>query len=60
VYYTYILESLVCPGTRYIGQTSDLRNRLKEHNAGKNRSTSRHKPWKVCLYIAFANRHFWS
>ena len=56
VYYTYVLESIRKPDTRYIGQTSDLRRRLKQHNAGENRSTARHRPWKLKLYIAFETR----
>jgi len=53
VYYTYILESEIKPGERYIGHTSDLKTRLKEHNAGKCIHTDRFKPWKIGLYITF-------
>jgi predicted GIY-YIG superfamily endonuclease len=56
VYYTYALESIKCPGTRYIGRTSNLRRRLEQHNAGENRSTAKHRPWKVVLYVAFETR----
>jgi putative endonuclease len=53
MYFTYILESLTKPGTRYIGHTSNFRRRLKEHNAGKCSHTANLKPWKLRLYIAF-------
>jgi len=56
VFYTYVLESIRKPGTRYTGQTSNLRKRLEQHNAGENRSTARHRPWKIKLYIAFESR----
>ncbi len=56
VYYTYVLESIKRPGTRYIGQTEDLRRRLVQHNAGENRSTARNRPWKLKLYVAFETR----
>ena len=56
VYYTYVLESTGRPGTRYIGHTSNLRRRLEQHNAGENRSTAKHRPWKLVLYIAFETR----
>ena len=56
MYYTYVLESIKWPGTRYVGRTSDLRRRLAQHNAGENRSTYRNRPWKVVLYIAFDTR----
>ena len=53
MHYTYILESKIKPGERYIGHTSDLKKRLEEHNAGKCRHTTKLKPWKIKLYIAF-------
>jgi len=56
VHYTYVLESLKRPGTRYIGRTSNLRRRLEQHNAGENRSTARLRPWKLVLYFAFETR----
>jgi len=56
VFYTYVLESIRKPGTRYIGHTSNLRKRLECHNAGETRSTSKDRPWKVKLYVAFETR----
>jgi predicted GIY-YIG superfamily endonuclease len=56
LYYTYVLESLKRPGTRYIGRTSDLKRRLEQHNSGENRSTYKHRPWELVLYVAFETR----
>ncbi len=42
----YILESQI-DGSFYIGQTSNLKERLKRHNQGLNRSTKSKKPWEV-------------
>ena len=56
MHYTYVLESLSYPGQRYVGYTSDLRARMAEHNRGKCRHTSKSRPWKVALYIAFESR----
>jgi len=53
MYYTYILESEKKPGKRYIGHTSDLKQRLREHNSGRCEATHRFLPWKIKLYIAF-------
>jgi len=53
MHYTYILESIIRPGQRDIGHTSDIRTRLQEHNAGKCRHTAKLKPWKLKMYIAF-------
>ena len=56
MHYTYILESIHKPNTRYIGHTSNLRRRLQHHNAGMTHSTAKHRPWKVKLYIALETR----
>jgi predicted GIY-YIG superfamily endonuclease len=56
VHYTYVLESVRNPGTRYIGQTSNLSRRLEAHNAGKCQHTAKHRPWKLVLYVAFETR----
>ena len=42
----YVLESLLDQAW-YTGMTKDVLNRLKEHNAGKNRFTKGHRPWKI-------------
>jgi putative endonuclease len=42
----YIIESL-SDATHYVGMAIDVERRLKEHNAGKNRFTKGHLPWKV-------------
>ena len=55
--YVYLLESLANPGKKYIGITSDLNNRLKEHNAGKSPHTTKFKPWKVIVAVRFDDDH---
>jgi putative endonuclease len=42
----YVLESLY-DGVWYTGMCIDLTRRLNEHNAGKNRFTKGHRPWKI-------------
>lgn len=37
----------------YIGSTSDLRRRVREHNSGKSRSTKRYMPWELVYYEAY-------
>jgi putative endonuclease len=53
MFYTYILESECKPGERYIGHTSDLKQRLFEHNSGKCPHSAKFRPWKIKTYIAF-------
>ena len=50
-YYTYILLSQK-DNKRYIGYTSDLRRRIKEHNDGLNKSTKNRRPFKLVYYEA--------
>ena len=48
MFYVYVLESQK-NGKLYMGQTSDLIRRLKEHNQGLNFSTKSERPWR-CIY----------
>jgi len=43
-YHVYIIYS-VCRDRYYIGHTSDVRERLLQHNAGRTPSTKFGKPW---------------
>ena len=51
--YVYVIVNEV--NKIYIGYTKDLRNRMKEHNDGKNRSTKNHR-WRLAYYEAFSSR----
>lgn len=50
--YVYILQSETDDGL-YIGFSTDLRRRLKEHQAGKSFATSYRGPWKLIYYEAY-------
>ena len=56
MHYVYLIESFSAPHEPYVGITSDLEQRLREHNAGKASHTSKFKPWKLTAYVAFTNR----
>jgi putative endonuclease len=55
MFYVYILESLAVPGRHYVGYTTDLRDRLKRHNARTVAHTSKFAPWRVQTYLAFSD-----
>lgn len=55
MYYVYVLLSLK-DNKFYIGFTSDLKRRLKEHNAGKNISTKSRLPLKLVYYEAHLSK----
>ena len=56
VYYVYLIESVSAQRERYLGMTTDLKERLREHNAGKSFHTAKFKPWKLTTYVAFTDR----
>lgn len=55
MYYTYILKSQK-DKKLYIGCSSDLKNRLKEHDRGEVKSTKQRRPLKLVFYEAFASK----
>jgi putative endonuclease len=38
-----------------MGMTDDLRQRLREHNAGESSYIAKFRPWKLTSYVAFAD-----
>jgi len=56
MYYVYLIESLSVQGERYVGMTTDLKQRLREHNQGKSSHTTKFSPWKLITYLAFTDR----
>ncbi|HNU96085.1 MAG TPA: GIY-YIG nuclease family protein [Candidatus Magasanikbacteria bacterium] len=55
MYYVYVLKSTK-DQRFYIGFTKDLKNRVKEHNAGEVKSTKDRKPMKLIFYEAFLEK----
>jgi len=55
MYYVYILQSTAFPAQTYCGYTTDLKARLKAHNAGESPHTAKYKPWELVSYHAFAD-----
>ena len=53
MFYTYVLQSVTHPAQLYRGHTTDLKQRLSEHNAGKCPHTSKYMPWKLRFYATF-------
>ena len=45
-FYVYVLKSLD-GNHRYVGMSESPEQRLKEHNAGKVRSTKAYLPWEI-------------
>ncbi|OGI19277.1 MAG: hypothetical protein A3J06_03290 [Candidatus Moranbacteria bacterium RIFCSPLOWO2_02_FULL_48_19] len=54
MFYLYILKSL-SDNQIYIGYTSDLKRRMREHQSGKSFATSFRLPVKLVYYEAYAS-----
>ncbi|MCX6754460.1 MAG: GIY-YIG nuclease family protein [Candidatus Nomurabacteria bacterium] len=55
MFYTYVLKSKK-DGKWYIGYTSDLRKRFKQHNKGKSTYTKGRGPYDIIYYEACLNK----
>jgi putative endonuclease len=55
VYFVYAIESEVDKRI-YVGMSKDPVGRLKEHNAGKTKSTKGYRPWKLIFQQECKNR----
>jgi len=56
MHYVYILRNSERQHEWYIGQTSDLRRRLPQHNSGSNRSTKSESTWHLMYYEAYQTK----
>jgi putative endonuclease len=56
MHYTYILKSISNSSQTYIGHTSNLKQRLINHNSGKSSHTNKFKPWQLDFYCAFTSK----
>ena len=51
--YVYLLRSIQFPNQKYIGLTTDLKRRLREHQTGQNFHTRKYRPWKISVALWF-------
>jgi putative endonuclease len=51
----YIIRSYSDIGHYYTGVTSDVPNRLADHNAGRCPHTARFKPWEIDVVVEFGD-----
>ena len=53
MFYSYILQSMADSERLYHGHSTNLKQRLADHNAGKCTYTAKYVPWKIKFYAAF-------
>ena len=56
MFYVYILQSLN-DRKLYIGYSTDLRKRLKDHNSGGTKSTKGRRPFRLVYYEAHISKN---
>jgi putative endonuclease len=54
-YYVYLIQSIEQPEIRYVGYTTNLKERLATHNSGGSIYTKNDRPWKLIMCLAFKN-----
>jgi len=54
MYWVYVLKNE--KNRTYVGYTSNLNNRLTDHNIGRSYWTSRFKNWRLVYYETFQTR----
>lgn len=54
-HYVYLLQSSNFERF-YVGYTTDLKRRLREHNEGKLPNTARYRPWSIKSAHAFVDK----
>lgn len=61
MFYVYLIQSEKFPNQRYVGYSTDLKQRLADHNAGYSKHTA--KNFEMYLKSgsgqAFANKRLW-
>jgi predicted GIY-YIG superfamily endonuclease len=53
--YVYLLNSIKFPKEFYIGVTTSIKERLKQHNEGISTHTAKFRPWKLVVFIGFVD-----
>ena len=54
--YVYLLRSKSNPKEQYVGCTTDLKQRILDHNHGHSPHTAKFTPWELVAYFAFKEK----
>ena len=55
MFYVYVLKSINFPKEHYVGYSEDLKSRVKAHDWGDSKHTSKFRPWKLVCYLGFVD-----
>jgi putative endonuclease len=56
-FYVYILVSEANAAKHYTGRTQNLRERFRDHNRGACPHSSKYRPWRLEIAIAFGSEN---
>jgi len=56
MYHVYLLKSVNFPEAMYTGYTTNMKQRLEDHNCGNSVYASKYKPWQLELCITFREK----
>jgi predicted GIY-YIG superfamily endonuclease len=54
-YYVDLIRSIKNPNVKYVGYTTNFKQRLETHNSGGSIHTRKNRPWELVVCIAFNN-----
>ena len=53
MHYIHLLRSQKSPEHTYVGYTTNIKERLEEHNSGKSYHTAKERPWRLVTFLGF-------
>ena len=56
MFYVYLIQSETKVDERYIGYTTNLKQRIADHNNGLSKHTKKFGPWNLITYHAFQDK----
>lgn len=56
MYYVYLIQSVKNSNKTYVGYTTDIKQRMEQHNSGASAYTSDFRPWKLVTCICFDDK----
>lgn len=56
MHYVYLIRSLSSPEKTYVGNTTNLTQRLETHNSGGSKYTQHDKPWELIMFLGFKDK----
>jgi predicted GIY-YIG superfamily endonuclease len=54
-YLVYALQSIPQPDHFYVGMTTDMEARFRQHNSPGDKHTSKYQPWQLTTTVSFTD-----